>query len=68
MNYLHVIRVRVATVKVQIFVVTVPRGISERINFRGRTYSPPYVITVANSSRVQIFVGLIFVGVAAHEN
>ena len=44
------------------------------VKFRGDKFSwvslahHNYVITVANSSCVQIFVGLVFVGVAAHEN
>ena len=40
--------------------------IFEGINFCG--WAKPIVITIANSTCVQIFVGLIFVGVAAHEN
>ena len=41
------------------------------LNFRGDYFSwveSPTVITVANSSCVQVFVGLIFVGTLAHEN
>ena len=55
------------TVNVKIFIVTIFR----LLKFREDKFpwvSWPTIITVANCSCVQIFVGLIFMGVAKHEN
>ena len=51
------------TVNVEIFMVAIFRGFNfVGINFRG--WEKPAVIVVINSSSVESFVGIIFVGVA----